>query len=294
MNIYQVKTNYLEQKMLFKNDLEINYIDVGKGEKTIVFLHGLASHLMTWEKNINFFKNFYRCIALDLPGHGKSTRGNYPYTISFYRDIVEEWLKRLRLKDVILVGHSMGGQTSVKTVLKNPDLFSHLVLVAPAGFETFSSTERMLMKQFANSNMIKKSSYYDLMLNAKNYFYQFDEEDSNILALSKEMFEESYFQKLKQVLVRSMTGMINEPIFEELSDLSLPTMVLFGRNDQLIPNRVLHNSQTTEGIAQEGTELIFNAKLRLYDKCGHFLQYEKADNFNADLYKFLNQDIFML
>ena len=111
--------------------------------------NGFASYLPVWAKNIQSLQQYYRCIALDLPGHGLSSReASYPYTISFYAETIYKCIQSLNLDKVILVGHSMGGQISVKLAVDYPELFSHLVLVAPAGFEKFSLSEKLLLKQF--------------------------------------------------------------------------------------------------------------------------------------------------
>ena len=48
----------------------IAYTDEGRGEKTIIFIHGLGSYLQAWIKNVEDLKKDYRCISIDLPGYG--------------------------------------------------------------------------------------------------------------------------------------------------------------------------------------------------------------------------------
>lgn len=63
--------------------IELAYIDEGRGELTLLMLHGLGSNLQAWTKNVEDWKGDYRCIALDLPNYGKSGRGDYSFTMSF-------------------------------------------------------------------------------------------------------------------------------------------------------------------------------------------------------------------
>jgi pimeloyl-ACP methyl ester carboxylesterase len=58
--------------------------------------------------------------------------------------------------------------------------------------------------------------------------------------------------------------------------LSLPTLVIYGENDRIIPNPVLHPEQKLAEIASTGTEQIPQATLTMIPECGHMLQWEKA------------------
>ncbi len=280
--------------MVFKNDIEVAYTDTLKGEKILVFIHGLASNLSIWEKNIQALQRFYRCIAIDLPGHGVSSKGNYKYNIGFYTRILSEWLKRLRLPSPpVLIGHSMGGQIAVNLQHQMPDFFSELVLVSPAGFETFSLHEQMFLNQMSSNQMIPTTQYFKMMLSIKNYFYKLNpKEEAKLNALNEDFFSEKENAYLKKILTRSMSGMMQQNIYEWLGEIETRTLVFFGKNDNLIPNSFVHPFFTPEMIAKSGTEKLKNARLVLYDNCGHFLQYEHYRKFNVDLYKFLNASVF--
>ena len=284
---------YPIQKTIVGDGIDLAYVQLGEGDQTLVFIHGFASHLPVWEPNLNVLKKYYRCLALDLPGHGLSAKGDFSYSLDFYGEVVKQWLDKLGIKKAVLIGHSMGGQISIRLALQHPDLFSHLILVAPAGLETFSATEKTLLSQFASSNILASSQYLKWVLNLKNYFYDLNEKELEKLNdLNRDFFSVNENKYLPQILAGSVQGMMNSPVFDELPQLKLPTLVCFGKNDQLIPNKLLHATQTTESIAQRGANQIPNSRLILYNKCGHFLQYEQPSRFNIDVYKFLNPHIF--
>lgn len=83
--------------------------------------------------------------------------------------------------------------------------------------------------------------------------------------------------------------MIEQPIFESLKNIKQETLVIFGKNDSLIPNKYLHKT-TTEEIAQLGTKQIPNAKLILLDNCGHFAQIESREKINGLIKSFISSD----
>lgn len=280
-------------RKLFLDQMEIAYVDVGKGSQCLVFVHGFASYLPVWAKNIQSLRKYYRCLALDLPGHGlSSSHADYSYSISFYAETVTNLLKALGLSKIVLVGHSMGGQIAVKIALKYPEYLSHLILVAPAGFETFSPAEQILLKQFAAPGIFNTSQYLKLILNLKNYFYELNEKEyTKLQEFSRSFYSLRENPLLPIVLYRSVKGMMDEIIFELLPEIKVPTLICFGKEDRLIPNRLLHR-ESTETIARRGTAQIPDAQLKLYAHCGHFLQYEYPVRFSMDLYKFLNPLIF--
>lgn len=275
------------------DDLEIAYMDTLAGNTTLLMVHGLASYAPIWENNMAVLQKYYRCIAIDLPGHGLSSKGNFEYSIPFYAKIVIQFLEKLEIKQCVLIGHSMGGQTASYLAMQKPDLFSHLVLVAPAGFEVFSATEKIMLAQFVSSNIMASSQYLKYVLNLKNYFYDLDEKEYEKLnEMNRDFYSLSKNQMLPFILARSVKGMMDTPIFDDLDKIILPTLVLFGKNDKLIPNQLLHPAQTIEEITLKACAKIANAQLKMYEKCGHFLQYQYPNRFNMDLYKFLNPLVF--
>jgi len=57
-----------------KTGKHLTYIDIGGGEQTLLFLHGMGSNLKAWYKNVLPLQEQYRCIAMDFPGYGRSER----------------------------------------------------------------------------------------------------------------------------------------------------------------------------------------------------------------------------
>jgi pimeloyl-ACP methyl ester carboxylesterase len=81
-------------------------------------------------------------------------------------------------------------------------------------------------------------------------------------------------------------GLLKAPIINRLNEINIPTLILFGKNDLLIPNKSIHQT-TTEEIAIFGSSKIKNNRLVLFDKCGHFLQFEKPALFNSNIISFI-------
>jgi pimeloyl-ACP methyl ester carboxylesterase len=85
-----------------------------------------------------------------------------------------------------------------------------------------------------------------------------------------------------------INAMLHEPVYEVLNTIQQPTLVLFGERDALIPNRLIH-PVTTRQIALQGIQRLPNARLEMIERCGHFLQIEKADEVNELIASFLTE-----
>ena len=98
----------------------INLTDTGgSGKPTLLFIHGYARSLEDWAPQVEGLSATHRCIAMDLPGHGKSPRSDEA-TIAALARGVSTTLESLRLKDVILVAHSMGCRVAAEAYMQSP------------------------------------------------------------------------------------------------------------------------------------------------------------------------------
>ena len=89
--------------------LKISYTDSGHGDTTLFFIHGWCINKEYWQNQIDYFKNRYRCIAVDLPGFGASDKSRKDWSFDHYTSDVIKCIDSLKLKNVILIGHSMSG-----------------------------------------------------------------------------------------------------------------------------------------------------------------------------------------
>lgn len=272
-------------KFIKLNDFEIAYIDEGTSENILLFIHGLGSYLKAWNRNIPELKNHFRCIALDLPGYGKSSKQNHSGNVSFYVDMLNKFTSKLKLKNVSFVGHSMGGQIASAYTIEYPDQINKLILVAPAGFETFNYQEIEFLKKIISPDILSKTSDAQIKINYQINFFKMPVEAEEMIADRIAIKNDEEFFNHCTIVSNSLFGLLYAPVLNRLNEIKNPTLILYGKNDLLIPNRSIHRT-TTEEVAYLGASLIKNSKLVLLDECGHFLQYEKPSEFNSQLITF--------
>ena len=274
-----------DTKFIKVNNYDIAYVDEGNSENVLLFIHGLGSYLKAWNRNIPELKNHFRCIAIDLPGYGKSSKQIHNGSVRFYTEIIHEFIEAVGLKNVSIVGHSMGGQIAMAYVINYPDMIKQLVLIAPSGFETFTSDDADRMKYLISPELSYNASYEQIRINYKVNFYKMPVETEEMILDRIAIKSDEEFYPHCQIVSNSLMGLLTEPVFVRLNEIRIPTLIFFGINDSLIPNKIIHKT-TPEEIAKIGASQINNSKLILLEECGHFLQFEKPKEFNSHLISF--------
>jgi len=265
----------------------ICYTDEGNGKDVLLFIHGLASYIPAWRKNVTVLNKSFRCICVDLPGYGKSTAGEHSGKISFYAEVLAEFISTLKLNKVTLVGHSMGGHIAIGLTLRHPEHMQNLILLAPAGFETFRNDESQLIKQAFTSDTFINSDETQIRNSFNGNFFRMPSDAEPMTQDRLAMRNWANFYAHANVVANSLYGMLDDPVFNQLSSINQKTLVLYGENDSLIPQPVLHPGLTTKVIAIKGVAQLPNADLVFIKECGHFLQYEKPDEINSVIQNFM-------
>lgn len=266
------------------------YADTGNGDQVLVFLHGMGSSQKAWAKNVSELKDTFRCITLDLPGYGLSSPLPSVYEIGSVAELVIDFISTLQLRNVSLVGHSMGGHISMEIARRAPKLVDRLVLVAPAGLERFEEKEIAVIEQFFTAELV--SSYPDEMIR-KNFlinFYRMPEDAKFMIEdrLQLKADKLKYLQFCKTI-AETTQAIVKYNMLEYLDQLRLPVLIMYGRQDKLIPHHILHPELELEAIVGEALEKLEKGSLVLYENCGHFVQWEKAEEVNAEILGFCGE-----
>lgn len=268
------------------SNCNIAYIDEGSGPKTLVFIHGLAMFAPCWKKNIDELKKYYRCIAIDLPGNGLSSRGNYAYGMAFFADTINEFIQQLKLEHVCIIGHSMGGQIAITTIIRHSPCAEQLILCASAGFEQFSPFEKTIYQTSLHLVDMFSSEENSLRHMTEISFYKNPKQANELVNDLVKIMHAHPIKEYRKMIEGCILGMVNEPVYDKLHHILQPTLVIFGEHDRLIPNKLIHHI-TTRKMAEEGSHKIPAAKLKIIPDCGHFVQWEKPEEVNILINEFL-------
>lgn len=281
--IYPFETHTVE----LKDGIRVAYVDEGQGPETLLFIHGLGSYLPAWKKNIEGLRGKYRCIAIDLPGYGKSSKGPYSGSMTFFAGVVADFIRTQKLENVTLVGHSMGGQISMVTALHYPELVQQLVLAAPAGFETFTEGEKQWLRDVMTLDATRLTPAEQIRTNYSYNFYKFPDDAEFMVTDRLAMrFAKEDFEAYCYIIQQSVRGMVDQSVYEYLPQIKQRTLILYGEQDNLIPNRFLHGG-FTKTIAEKGASRLPRATLQMVNHAGHFVQWDQAEIVNGAIMNFM-------
>ena len=207
----------------------VSYIDQGKGQ-VLVLLHGNPGDSRDYISVIPSLSKHYRVIALDWPGYGLSSVPSRPEhkTVLFFYDVLKEFLHTLNLKDVILVGNSIGGNTAARLAAEKPCLVNGLILVSPGGFTEHSLITRSFCRL--------QSSIFSLPAHwlARLYLKQTNAYTQAMIQRAKNDHSDVWVKRLCRAMWRSFIGKEHD-IRDLAQHIQCPTLLLFGRFDPIIP-----------------------------------------------------------
>ncbi|HJZ84298.1 MAG TPA: alpha/beta hydrolase [Polyangia bacterium] len=256
------------------DDLEIAYSDGGQGGRTLLLLHGLASYMPVWSRMLGALRERHRVVALDLPGHGRSSKPDCAYAMSWQARVVDRVMGALELAQVTLCGHSMGGQIALLQALAQPRRVDALVLVAPAGFETFSEREEKWLRAAWSEEVIRSAPPELVQARVEAAFFEMPPEAGFVLRDRLAIIGGPDFDGFARAVARSVGAMLAEPVLDRLHEITQPTLVVFGADDAMIPNPILHTGTARE-VAEQGMARLRDAELLMLPRTGHMVQLEQ-------------------
>ena len=156
-------------KFIRAGGVNTHYLEAGEGSP-LVLIHGAATTAEeAWANNILCLACHYHVYAPDLVGHGRSTRPKTDYTLQYFSDFFEDFIKTLNLKRASLIGHSMGGGVAINFTINYPDIVQKLILIDSAGFGADTTLlGRLLLSLFILRARFKKDEMYLSIVQNRN------------------------------------------------------------------------------------------------------------------------------
>jgi pimeloyl-ACP methyl ester carboxylesterase len=272
---------------------ELAYVELNpKGQRTLVFIHGLGSYLKFWRYQLDVFAaQGYRVIALDLPGYGKSDKpASFPYTMEAMADAVRELVTALGIEKPVLVGHSMGGQTALSYAIRYPEEPGALVLTSPAGFEKFSWKDKAWLIRAFSTTLIKSAPEYGIWGSIRqSNFARWRPELEWLIEERVRVVSSPDFDAYAYANVRTVNGLAhNDFVRDNLGRIQARTIIVFGEDDRLIPNPFMHAGWARD-VMEYGHAGIKGSQLVGLDRCGHSVQLDCPQEYNEAVSAFLKK-----
>lgn len=255
--------------------VKIAYQDRGSG-RPIVFVHGWGGSGDVWDLQVLDLADHYRCVTVDLRGHGDSDKpwGRYDYTM-FCRDL-QALMAGLELEDVTLVGWSMGGHIGLKYALTIGAPVARLVITGSGPRFHAAPDAPYGTPEDQVQGLIDAVRYARTETIAGLYANNFHRTD---LAATRDWFTQIGWKVPAFVGLTSFEALVAEDLRADLPTISIPVAVFSGRHDQIWDPR------WSEVVAAS----VAGSRLTYFENSGHVAFIEDRVEWTAELAKFIEE-----
>lgn len=272
----------IASKFTHVNGLKTHYHEEGSGDEKIVFIHGSGpgvSAYANWRLVIPKVKDYVHVFAPDVVGFGKTEKvAKERYTLDLWVNHLIAFIEDVCKEPVHLVGNSFGGAMALHITNRRPDLVKKLILMGSVG-----------IKHPLSDGLDKVWGYEPSLESMRELIELFSYDDE--AAKDEELVKIRYEASMEEQSREAFKAMFFEDRQKRLDELSLDkealkaidkkTLIFHGLQDRII---------LFEDTSYRMAQLIPNAELHVFNRCGHWTQIEKTDEFVAHLLAFIEVD----
>lgn len=268
------------------SDRKVFVNEIGEGFP-VLMLHGGgpgATGLSNYSKNIEYLSKKFRVLVPDMQGYGQSSKGiNRRDPFGELAEVMFGLINALNIKKLHVVGNSYGGACALRMALEAPERIQSLVLMGPGGVNTTKNIPTKGLKHLLNYYKGEGPTREKLRTFIREYLVY---DGSQI---PEDLIELRYQSSIDPEVIANppLQGPKGIPNFKNwdftrdprLARCNTPTLVLWGAEDKV--NRP-SGGETLRKIMK-------NCDLYLFAQTGHWVQWERAEHFNAVTSSFLSQ-----
>jgi pimeloyl-ACP methyl ester carboxylesterase len=240
--------------------------DLSRGRK-ILLIHGAGSNGHTFHRQVEALGQKHSPVALDLPGHGRSSGVEGLMSVADYADFIAALLNALQVKSTVVLGHSMGGAIAMELALRHPARVDALVLSSTAA--KFNLTDERIEALRA------------VMMGRAPQAFNTDGYSPKTLKENFDVVREGWMEQIKtdpRVRYTDIVACSKVDLRDAISKIDKPTLVLCGADDQ----------GTTVKDAELIVSKIKGAKLEVISDAGHYAPREQPARYVATIAEFLD------
>jgi pimeloyl-ACP methyl ester carboxylesterase len=239
---------------------KFEYVEVGAGQP-LMLLHGLFGALSNFSDLIEHFKHTHKVIVPILPLYDLDLLHT---TVKGLAKHVQQFIDHKGYDQIHLLGNSLGGHVGLVHILSHPEKIKTLTLTGSSG----------LFENAMGDSYPKRGDYEYIRAKTAETFY-------NPAVATKELVDEVFEitnSRIKVIKIIALAkSAIRNNLGEELGQIKVPTLLIWGKNDKVTP----------PFVAEDFHKLIPNSELAFIDQCGHAPMMEVPKAFNEILEQFL-------
>jgi 3-oxoadipate enol-lactonase len=255
------------------NGIKVCYTDSVNGDIPVVFIHGFPFDKSMWEPQVEFLKKDFRVITYDIRGFGKSGSGAQPTDIDLFAKDFVEFMDVLDIKEAVVCGHSLGGYILMTAANRNFEKLRGLILCDTQCIAESEETKQGMIELAADLEKDGHNKFIDTIIN--NAFSEATRRsNTQVIDKAKQSAHVTSPKTLKLSLIALSQ---RHEICNQLKELTVPVMVICGKEDNIIPlsrSEFIFNS-------------VENAQLKVIENAGYLPNLEQPQIFNGHMISFL-------
>ena len=280
-------------------ELKMAYMDVlptkGGNGKAVLLLHGKNFFGAYWRDTIAFLAaNGYRVIVPDQIGFGRSSKPNLHYSFHALAANTRKLLETLGVKEVTVVGHSMGGMLATRFALMYPETATGLVLENPVGLEDYRTFVPYVSvdEQFRNE---MKATAEGIRTYHKSYFVNWLPEFGEFAEVAVRQRLSGEYPRLAMSSALTYEMIYEQPVCHEFAGIKARTLLVIGQSDRTVVGKARVKKELLPRVGQypelgrATARQIPGARLVELANVGHIPHMEMKDRFHEALLNFLKE-----
>ncbi len=234
-------------------------------KKAVIFIHGSGENSIVWKGQLNDLNINYNLIAIDLPSHAESD--DFPeLSLELYVDVIKKLVDFLKLRKVVLCGHSLGGAIVQEYFFKNQKEVSALILCGTGA--------RLRVSPMILNSL--KNNYQEFLIGLPmGAFYR---------KTSKEIKEALVIEIAKtkpEVTYADFKICDNFDVMDKVASINVPCLIICGNEDKLTPTK----------YSQYFKDKVKDSKLVVIKDAGHMVMLEKPNVLNKAIEEFIENNL---
>ena len=295
---YPYPIKYLGLK-LENQSLKMAYMDVPAANKAanapvVVLLHGKNFFGAYWKNTISYLvQNGFRVIVPDQIGFGKSDKPSLHYSFHLLAANTKKLLDTLGIKNVSLMGHSMGGMLATRFALMYPETTQKLILENPIGLEDYRQLVPFQSLDQAYATELKTTEA-SIRKYHQSYYTKWQPVFDEWVQVPAAQTRNPDYSKVAMASAQTYDMIYQQPVVHEFPNVQVPTLLIIGQADRTVVGKglikdakVLAQAGQYPDLGKKAAAAIPNAKLIELPNVGHIPHLEATATFHKALINFL-------
>lgn len=251
------------------NGLSIEYDIIGSGKYNLLILHGWGANYNTFKPVTDVLSKHFKIYMLNFPGCGASEEPKEVWNVAAYAKLVSDFMKKLKIQNPIVFGHSHGGRVATYMAGQKDCKFRKLVLIDAAGVKPKRKKDYYIrVYGFKAIRFLAKLPIFSWLL-------------SDFMEEYRQKYGSADYKAASPMMRQILSTVVNEDMTPYMPSIQIPTLLVWGGKDTATPPE--------HGKVMES--LIPGSGLVIFEQAGHYAYLDNLSGFLAVIQNFLEREM---